>query len=156
MKFPSHQYLFVLLLLFLSYSCSSNLRSTVSTESDLTPIIKEPFQGKNWDQATDTLTSQPKIEPPTPTATTLPPIDTQQATETPTPSYTPKPSETPIPSTTKLLFTGAIVPGRCVQAAIDERGNADFLYAGMQDLILEADIAVGTLNAALSDYPPHR
>ena len=53
------------------------------------------------------------------------------------------------------MFTGAIVPGRCVQAAIDERGNADFLYEDVQDLISGADIAVGTLNAALSDYPPH-
>jgi len=54
-----------------------------------------------------------------------------------------------------LLFTGAIVPGRCVQASIDEQGNADFLYEDIRDLISEADIAIGTLNAALSDYPPH-
>jgi poly-gamma-glutamate synthesis protein (capsule biosynthesis protein) len=52
------------------------------------------------------------------------------------------------------LFTGAIVPGRCVQAAIDEYGDADFLYNDVREMISEADIAVGTLNAALSDYPP--
>jgi poly-gamma-glutamate synthesis protein (capsule biosynthesis protein) len=42
-----------------------------------------------------------------------------------------------------------------VQAAIDERGNADYLYEDVRDLISGADIAVGTLNAALSDFPPH-
>jgi poly-gamma-glutamate synthesis protein (capsule biosynthesis protein) len=52
------------------------------------------------------------------------------------------------------LFTGAIVPGRCVQAAVDELGNADFLYEDVQEMISAADIAVGTLNAALSDFPP--
>jgi poly-gamma-glutamate synthesis protein (capsule biosynthesis protein) len=52
------------------------------------------------------------------------------------------------------LFTGAIVPGRCVQAAIEQRGQADYLYKGVRELIGEADLAVGTLNAALSDYPP--
>jgi poly-gamma-glutamate synthesis protein (capsule biosynthesis protein) len=52
------------------------------------------------------------------------------------------------------LFTGAIVPGRCVQAAIDEQGNADFLYDDVREIISTADIAVGTLNAALSDYAP--
>jgi len=42
-----------------------------------------------------------------------------------------------------------------VQVAIDERGNADYLYEDVYDLISEADIAVGTLNAAISDFPPH-
>jgi poly-gamma-glutamate synthesis protein (capsule biosynthesis protein) len=42
-----------------------------------------------------------------------------------------------------------------VQAAIDEQGNANFLYEDVRDLISSADIAVGTLNTALSDYPPH-
>jgi poly-gamma-glutamate synthesis protein (capsule biosynthesis protein) len=46
------------------------------------------------------------------------------------------------------------VPGRCVQAAVDERGNADFLYDDVRELISQADIAVGTLNAAISDFPP--
>jgi len=54
-----------------------------------------------------------------------------------------------------ILFTGAIVPGRCVQAAIDEQGTADYLYKDVRELVSSADLAVGTLNAALSDYPPH-
>jgi poly-gamma-glutamate synthesis protein (capsule biosynthesis protein) len=41
-----------------------------------------------------------------------------------------------------------------VQAAIDEWGSAEYLYDDVRALISAADIAVGTLNAALSDYPP--
>ena len=39
---------------------------------------------------------------------------------------------------------------------MDEQGNADFLYTDVKELISEADIAVGTLNAALSDFPPKK
>jgi poly-gamma-glutamate synthesis protein (capsule biosynthesis protein) len=70
------------------------------------------------------------------------------------PTGTSDPSPTPDPTIT-LLFTGAIVPGRCVQAAVDERGEADYIYDEVRDLISRADLAVGTLNSTLSDYPPH-
>jgi poly-gamma-glutamate synthesis protein (capsule biosynthesis protein) len=53
-----------------------------------------------------------------------------------------------------LLFTGVIVPARCVQAAIDAKGNADYIYEEVRHLITAADLAVGTLNATLTDYPP--
>ncbi|MBK5109504.1 MAG: CapA family protein [Anaerolineales bacterium] len=84
----------------------------------------------------------------TPTATpepTLPPSETPAPTSTPTP--------TPIPRTT-LLFTGVIVPARCVQAAIDEYQDSDYLYDEVRGLIQGADLAIGTLNATISDYPP--
>jgi poly-gamma-glutamate synthesis protein (capsule biosynthesis protein) len=42
-----------------------------------------------------------------------------------------------------------------VQAAIDERGDTDYLYDEVREIITEADLAVGTLNATISDYPPH-
>jgi len=64
------------------------------------------------------------------------------------------PSPTPLPRLT-LLFTGVIVPARCVQAAIDARGNADYIFDEVRPLLQEADLAVGTLNATISDYPPH-
>jgi poly-gamma-glutamate synthesis protein (capsule biosynthesis protein) len=82
---------------------------------------------------------------------------------TPTPAQTaastfpltPIPTETAIPRTT-LLFTGVIVPARCVQAAIDANdGNADYIFDNVRDLIQSADVAVGTFNATMSDYPPH-
>jgi poly-gamma-glutamate synthesis protein (capsule biosynthesis protein) len=47
------------------------------------------------------------------------------------------------------------VPGRCVQAAVDERGQADYIYDELRDVISQADLAVGTLNATISDFPPH-
>ncbi|MEJ2708695.1 MAG: CapA family protein [Anaerolineales bacterium] len=56
---------------------------------------------------------------------------------------------------TKIVFTGVIVPARCVQAAIDARGDPDYLYTQVKPLIAGADIAVGTLNATISDFPPH-
>jgi poly-gamma-glutamate synthesis protein (capsule biosynthesis protein) len=48
-----------------------------------------------------------------------------------------------------------IVPARCVQAAIDASGDPDYPYAEVGDTIRLADLAVGTLNATISDYPPH-
>jgi len=80
----------------------------------------------------------------------------------PTPNWTPTPPATPtatpvptvLPQTT-LLFTGVIVPARCVQAAIDGRGSADYIFDEVRELISGADLAIGTLNATLSDYPPH-
>ena len=87
---------------------------------------------------------------PSPTPSAIP----LQPTETPTPAATLQPSPTPDPITT-LLFTGVIVPARCVQAAIDAAGNPDLPYEEVSPLITQADLAVGTLNATISDYPPH-
>jgi poly-gamma-glutamate capsule biosynthesis protein CapA/YwtB (metallophosphatase superfamily) len=47
------------------------------------------------------------------------------------------------------------VPARCVQAGIDEHGDPDYLYDNVRDIISEADIAVGTLNATISDSTRH-
>ncbi|HZD56798.1 MAG TPA: CapA family protein, partial [Anaerolineales bacterium] len=63
-------------------------------------------------------------------------------------------TQAPQPITT-LLFTGVIVPARCVEAAIDERGDPDYPYAEVSEVISAADLAVGTLNATISDYPAH-
>jgi poly-gamma-glutamate capsule biosynthesis protein CapA/YwtB (metallophosphatase superfamily) len=71
----------------------------------------------------------------------------------PSPAATLTPSATPIPSIS-LLFTGIIVPARCVQAAIDERDDPDFPYEEVRGLIRRANLAVGTLNATLTDYSP--
>jgi poly-gamma-glutamate synthesis protein (capsule biosynthesis protein) len=52
---------------------------------------------------------------------------------------------------TTLLFTGVIVPARCVQAALDAKGNPDYSYEEVREVISQADIAVGVLNAVMSD-----
>lgn len=62
------------------------------------------------------------------------------------------PSEPPI---TTLLFTGIIVPARCVQAALDAKGNPKYPYEEVQEVIARADIAVGTFNATMSDEVEH-
>ncbi|NPA26854.1 MAG: hypothetical protein GXO36_04585 [Chloroflexi bacterium] len=95
------------------------------------------------------------ILPAAGTAQSPTPSPTQAATPAPTvtPSPTATPSPTPLPEFT-LLFTGNIVPARCVQAATESRGNADYLYAHVAPAIRSADLAIGVLNAALSDYPP--
>lgn len=72
----------------------------------------------------------------------------------PTTSPTPEPPAPTDDPLITLLFTGAIVPARCVQAAVDERGTADYLYANVSGLLSAADLAVGTLNATLSDFTP--
>ena len=98
-----------------------------------------------------------EIDHPTATATQV--IATQTDTPEPTisPSETPAPTSTytptPIPQT-RLLFTGVIVPARCVQAAIDEYQDSDYLYDEIRDVVQGADLAIGTLNATISDYPP--
>ena len=98
------------------------------------------------------VTSVPTVELQTPTAL----IVDDPATETPVPTEpTPAfliPTEKPL---TTLLFTGVIVPARCVQAAIDERGDYDYIYDEVSEIIQGADLAIGTLNATISDYPPH-
>jgi poly-gamma-glutamate capsule biosynthesis protein CapA/YwtB (metallophosphatase superfamily) len=85
----------------------------------------------------------------TPTVVSLPthpPMPVIIPTETPT--------EQPVPQIT-LLFTGVIVPARCVQSAIDARGDANYVYDEVREFISSADLAVGTLNTTLSDLSTH-
>jgi poly-gamma-glutamate capsule biosynthesis protein CapA/YwtB (metallophosphatase superfamily) len=98
-----------------------------------------------------------EVSPPTATFTATP---FNPVTETPVPTLLPPtataiPTETPLPPLTTLLFTGVIVPARCVQAAIDARGDAEYLYDEVRHLISTADLAVGTLNTTLSDASAH-
>jgi poly-gamma-glutamate synthesis protein (capsule biosynthesis protein) len=79
-----------------------------------------------------------------------------QSTQTPMPVNIPTeaPIEKPAPQIT-LLFTGVIVPARCVQSAIDARGDANYVYDEVRDTISSADLAIGTLNTTLSDLSTH-
>jgi poly-gamma-glutamate synthesis protein (capsule biosynthesis protein) len=137
------------LLCLLIVACSSNNFGDITNSGSLPQQATPTFRIKVWGDAPDTLTPMPESLILADTSTPVPP------TETASPTEALQPSDTPEPLITTILFTGAIVPGRCVQAAVDERGNADFLYEDVRTLISGADIAVGTLNAALSDFPPH-
>lgn len=94
---------------------------------------------------------------PTPTGlskTATPyPLTPTPSSSYPAPSASPIPPSSPASDLTTLLFTGVIVPARCVQAAIDERGDPHYPYAEVREIITQADLAVGTLNATISDYP---
>ena len=72
---------------------------------------------------------------------------------TPKPTMPLPPSPTSVPVTT-LLFTGNIVPARCVQAAIDVSQNYNYPYEEVRHIIQSADLAIGVLNATLSNIAP--
>ena len=109
--------------------------------------------GMTMDTSSDTsmtstakATAEPKMDmQPTETASPTPVMPAMTSTLT-TPTLEPK---------ITLLFTGMIQTGRCVQAAIDEKGNADYLYDNVRTEIKGADLAVGILNSSVSDIPPH-
>jgi hypothetical protein len=84
------------------------------------------------------------------------PVAVSTMTQTPMPVIIPTaaPTEQPQPEIS-LLFTGVIVPARCVQSAIDARGDANYFYDEVRALISSADLAVGTLNTTLSDLSTH-
>jgi poly-gamma-glutamate synthesis protein (capsule biosynthesis protein) len=84
--------------------------------------------------------------------TVQPPTSTSPASAEPLPASPPPATPTGTPETTTLLFTGNIVPARCVQAKIDEIGDPDYPYEEVRDLIQGVDLAIGTLNATLSDF----
>jgi len=86
-----------------------------------------------------------------PTISPTPPNHPAQVIPTLTPSVSPTPTELPI---TTLLFTGNIVPARCVQAAIDALQNYDYPYEEVRQILQAADFAIGTFNATLSEIAP--
>ena len=97
---------------------------------------------------------------PTPEAASNTPLPLPSATITPEPSQTAATAEIPLePSTDALekpiftlVFTGQIVPGRCVQAETDRLGQADYLYDGVRDILSSANLTIGTLNASIIDF----
>ena len=84
------------------------------------------------------------------------PVAVSTFTSSPTPTITPPQASTNIeaPQIT-LLFTGVIVPARCVQSAIDARMDANYVYDEVREDIMGVDLAVGTLNTTLSDLSTH-
>jgi hypothetical protein len=98
------------------------------------------------------------LSPPTEvheTDTAMPPAPTHIPTNAPPASTTTAVVTPSAPPVTTLLFTGVIVPARCVQAALDVHGNPDYPYEEVREIITQADLAIGTFNAALSDQVEH-
>jgi poly-gamma-glutamate synthesis protein (capsule biosynthesis protein) len=124
-------YIVSIFIIFLISACTSHASYDVVTEGS---VILSPLE-------TNTKLNL------TPTATRF-----TNPTASPTITLTPSPTQ---PVVTTLLFTGIIVPARCVQAGIDERGDPHYLYDNVREIISQADIAIGTLNATISDFTRH-
>jgi poly-gamma-glutamate capsule biosynthesis protein CapA/YwtB (metallophosphatase superfamily) len=134
-----HLRLVLLLVIFLTSACQSG--ASAGSMFNSTPAL-------------DFANPSPGISPLPPTSI---PTLTTTATSTPlppspSPTLSPAPTEPPI---TTLLFTGVIVPARCVQAALDEKGDPDYPYEEVSDLIQAADLSVGTFNSTMSDRVEH-
>lgn len=112
-----------------------NMLSSTSTPTDM--MVALPFVQAAPDQS------------PTPAA-----VSTFFPSLTPTITPYQVPAHTEAPYIT-LLFTGVIVPARCVQSAIDARGDANYVYDEVREVISSADLGVGTLNTTLSDLSSH-
>jgi poly-gamma-glutamate capsule biosynthesis protein CapA/YwtB (metallophosphatase superfamily) len=126
----------------------------LSLVSLLVILLVSACQAQAASSSSETFAPQQVIATSSPSPSPAPSATAVRPTETTSPTATLEPSPTPDPITT-LLFTGVIVPARCVQAAIDASGNPDLPYEEVSPLITQADLAVGTLNATISDYPPH-
>ncbi len=96
----------------------------------------------------DTATPAQEQASPTPAAALLTP-----AVQPASPQPTVTPSAEPV--TTTLLFTGVIVPARCLQASLDRTGDYDYPYDEVRSILQGADLAVGVFNTAISDRVEH-
>jgi hypothetical protein len=137
----------ILFLPVLLAACASGGQQDNLSSSVVEPV---PASVSQMTALPDSINTQTATTTFTPTLTSTP---ERTATSTQAPTETDEPEPTPLPET-NLLFTGVIVPARCVQAAIDARGDSNYLFARVRDLISQADLAIGTLNATISDYPP--
>lgn len=140
---------FISLLIILLCACQASVVPSPTNTHDQDPTASLTLTPVPSTLSPDNTPSSP-ISPGTPTL--LP--QTPSPLPSSTPTITPSPTSTKPPTTT-LLFTGVIVPARCVQAKLDELGYPDYPYEEVQHIISEADLAIGTLNATISDYPPH-
>jgi hypothetical protein len=143
----SRSVLISLLLLGLMCACQP---TAVDPLERIAPQALEPTRSSSFESG---IIATPTFTPFHPQ--TIMPLQITEAppTFTPIPTLTPTFSSTP-PPRIQLLFTGVIVPARCVQAGIDARNDPHYLYDEVRELIRGADLAVGTLNATISDYPP--
>lgn len=127
----------LLCLTLLANACQSP--TTPAGTATVASVLTQPPSASPAIHLTASPTLQHLAAPcASPSSTPPPPTATDEVTPT-------------APPITTLLFTGVIVPARCVQATLDENGNPDYLYEEVRHLISGADLAVGVLNATMSD-----
>ena len=140
-------------LLFLLWFVLSGCQLTSSSA----PPTLVPYIPTHTSSPTSTLT-------PTAGVITLPlimqaepkvsPTPEMVSTSTFTPTGTVLPGATPTiepASQITLLFTGVIVPARCVQSAIDARGDAEYIYDEVRETISKCRPGGGDV-----EYQPKR
>lgn len=105
--------------------------------------------------ATPVVVQLPVVEQPESQGTPYPIMVSTATVMATEPMETPDTPTSEPPAQINLLFTGVIVPARCVQAAIDARGDANYVYDEVRETISSADLAIGTLNTTFSDLSSH-
>jgi poly-gamma-glutamate synthesis protein (capsule biosynthesis protein) len=99
-------------------------------------------------------TVAPTIAAPLSPASPLPnPSVVPSATLAPAPTATASPTATPVPDIT-LIFTGDINPARCVYTIAKSAGDMAAPYRAVGELLQTADLAIGSLDASISDFNP--
>lgn len=129
-----------------SFVCLLAILSTLGACTDPQPHPSTPTLKNSATRVS--ISPRPPDSPST--SPTQPP---QPAPTDPALPALPSPTATTHPITT-LLFTGNIVPARCVQAAIDASQNYDYPYEEVRPILQAADFAIGTFNATLSEIAP--
>lgn len=141
----------IFILVLVVSGCLGAGPSSLPTSIPPTAIIPSPIPSRPT--ATPVTITLPFITHPQ-EETTAPEL-VSEVNPTPTPTGQPLRAAAPEPADIILLFTGVIVPARCVQSSIDARGDANYVYDEVRDLISGADLAVGTLNTTFSDLSTH-
>ena len=155
MRYAKRFRLFVAIILALSFIASGCVLPATAIPPFSTLSLPNSTISASLPTATQHEQSLPMvILSNTEDATELGPVSTASLTPTATVMPTATATVPPAPEIT-LLFTGVIVPARCVQSAIDRHADANYIYDEVREVISSADLAVGTLNTSLSDLSTH-
>lgn len=123
---------------FLGLSLCLTACAASSVEADPVPVA-----------TTAVLPTMVPLVSPTP----LPVVAPFTPTPAPTASPTLIPSPTPIPETV-IIFTGDINPARCVYHFAKQANDMTLPFREVAPILQSADIAVGSLDASISDINP--
>ena len=116
------------------------------------PLVNTPnIAGTQGPASATLIVASPTALAATPAVTAAPTVSLPPPPATPTPILAASP--TPVPET-DLLFTGDINPARCVYAAAKAANDMDLPYRPLASLLRAADVTIGSLDGAISDYNP--
>lgn len=101
-----------------------------------------------------TPAEDPTALPSAAPATARPSATLAPATAGAAPTAAVPPASAAPPSSIELLFTGDINPGRCVYAKAKAADDMRLPYLGVAPLLQAADLTIGSLDGAISDYNP--